>query len=267
MHHTFPLAVLQSIYGDNAIHLWHGSRVGSPESTSDGGSKTNGMDTIRYVVSLKYASPSVPFLFSFSFTINPFLCYRYCDSLPSHEDVFIRILVSLPPSYPAESPPQLQLLSRYIGAFGVDSSLFGSILRTFISTSGVEWPRDTVCVFDGLQSVLERSEAWYDDKLNRENAGELIRAGALGRDSALQEPVESTKEDEEGLGRVPRPIPTLQDVALPEGIKLIEAEPIVDRRSVFVGRACQISHPSQVRCALFFAAAGSGRVLMVFFMF
>jgi len=213
------IGVLQSIYGDNAIHLWHGSRVGSPESTSDGGSKTNGMDTIRYVVSL---------------------------NLPSHEDVFIRILVSLPPSYPAESPPQLQLLSRYIGAFGVDSSLFGSILRTFISTSGVEWPRDTVCVFDGLQSVLERSEAWYDDKLNRENAGELIRAGALGRDSALQEPVESTKEDEEGLGRVPRPIPTLQDVALPEGIKLIEAEPIVDRRSVFVGRACQISHPSQV---------------------
>ena len=74
MHHTFPLAVLQSIYGDNAIHLWHGSRVGSPESTSDSGSRTNGMDTIRYVVSLKYVSPSVLFLFSFSFTINLFIC-------------------------------------------------------------------------------------------------------------------------------------------------------------------------------------------------
>ena len=85
----------------------------------------------------------------------------------------------------------------------------------------------------------------------------------MGRDATLQESVESTKQDE-GSGRVSRPIPTLQDVALPEGIRLIEAEPIVDRRSVFVGRACQISHPSQVRHALFFAAAGSRRVLMVF---
>jgi len=213
------IGVLQSIYGDNAIHVWHGSRVGSPESISDGGSNINGTDTIRYVVSL---------------------------NLPSHEEVSIRILVSLPPSYPASSPPQLQLLSRYIGAFGVDSSLFGSILRTFLSLSGVEWSCDTVCVFDGLQSVLERSEAWYEDKLNREKVGELIREDASGRDSALQESVESTKEHGEGLGRVSRPIPTLQDVALPEGIKLINAEPIVDRRSVFVGRACQISHPSQV---------------------
>lgn len=53
MHHTFPLAVLQSIYGDNAIHLWHGPRVGGPKNTSDGGCKSNEIDTIRYVVSLK----------------------------------------------------------------------------------------------------------------------------------------------------------------------------------------------------------------------
>ncbi|KAF8550499.1 ribosomal protein S5 domain 2-like protein [Imleria badia] len=215
------IGVLQSIYGDNAIHLWpgHGSRVGSPEHTSVGSSQSNGMDTIRYVISL---------------------------NLPSHEDVSIRILVSLPPSYPAESPPQLQLLSRYIGAFGVNSSLFGSILRTFISTSGIEWSRDTVCVFDGLQSILERSEAWYEDKLNREKVGEVIREDASGRDTAPQESVEWTKEDGEGLGRVSQPTPILQDVALPEGINLIAAEPIVDRKSVFVGRACQISHPSQV---------------------
>ena len=265
MHHTFSLAVLQSIYGDNAIRLWHGSRVGSPESASDGGSKPNGEDTIRYVVSLKYVSPSFP---PFSFTIDLFLC-RYCfrGSLPSHEEISIRILVSLPPSYPAETPPQLQLLSRYIGAFGVDSSLFGSILRTFISLSGAEWSCDTVCVFDGLQSVLERSEAWYEDKLNRERAGELVREDALGRDSALQESAESTKENGEGLGRVSRPIPTVQDVALPEGIKLINAEPIVDRRSVFVGRACQISHPSQVRRVLSLLPLDRIRVLMVFFVF
>jgi len=60
MHRAFP-PVLQSIYGDNAIHLWHGSRVGSPEYTADGCGKSNEMDTIRYVVSLKYVSPFTSF--------------------------------------------------------------------------------------------------------------------------------------------------------------------------------------------------------------
>lgn len=230
-----------------------------------GSSQSNGTDTIRYVISLKYVGPSVSFFFRFSpfsFTIilSLFLSTSFSSkSLPSHEDVSIRILVSLPPSYPAESPPQLQLLSRYIGAFGVDASLFGSILRTFISASGVEWSPDTVCVFDGLQSVLERSEAWYEDKLNKEKIGEVIREDTLGRDSALQESAELMKEDGEELGRVSLPTPILQDVALPEGIELIVAEPIVDRKSVFIGRACQISHPSQVRRA---RCGGSYRVLI-----
>lgn len=194
-----------------------------------------------------------PILFSFLIS-HHFVRSFPSDSLPSHEDVSIRILVSLPPSYPAQSPPQLQLLSRYIGAFGVDSSLFGSIIRTFISTSGVEWSPDTVCVFDGLQNVLERCEAWYEDNLNREKAGELIREDTLGRNTTPQESAGSTKEDEEGSAGALRSTPTFQDAALPEGIKLIEAEPIVDRKSVFVGRACQISHPSQVGRTLLFSA-------------
>ena len=82
--------------------------------------------------------------------------------------------------------------------------------------------------------------------------GELIRGDTLGRESVPQVSVESTREDGEGLGSTSQPIPALQGVALPEGVKLIEAEPIVDRKSVFVGRACQISHPSQVRVALSF---------------
>ena len=170
--------------------------------------------------------------------------FRRCSgSLPSHEDISIRILVSIPPTYPSSSPPQLQLLSRYIGAFGVDSSLFGSILRTFISISGVDWTPESVCVFDGLQNVLERCEAWYEDKLNRETAGELRREDALSQNYALiesDEPQIAPSSIDAEKDRV-----SLDNI-LPEGIKIVEAEAIVDRRSVFVGRACRISHPSQV---------------------
>jgi hypothetical protein len=209
--------VLQSIYGDHAIHLYHSS-PGSPRSGVPNNS-SSALGAIRYEVSL---------------------------NLPSHEDISIRILVSIPPTYPASNPPQLQLLSRYIGAFGVDSSLFGSILRTFISVSGVEWTPESVCVFDGLQNVLERCEAWYEDKLNRETAGELLREDAHTRNHILVEPDEpfeaSTTADEKD--RAPL------DTALPENIKIIEAEPIVDRKSVFVGRARRISDPSQVPLVL-----------------
>lgn len=174
-------------------------------------------------------------------------------SLPSpHEDVSLKILVSLPPSYPSTSPPQLQLLSKYIGAFGADAAVFGSILRTYISTSGVEWTEDTVCVFDGLQNVLERCLVWYEDKLNAEKIGELARddlKGQLGNEHTVAKRSTSpyTKQvyDGEGEDLVPGQHQNL-DVALPTGVHIYVADSITDRKSVFVGRACRISHPSEV---------------------
>ncbi|EGN92047.1 hypothetical protein SERLA73DRAFT_191694 [Serpula lacrymans var. lacrymans S7.3] len=207
------LGVLQSIYGDSAIKVWHPTPGSSPAPDTQIGDK-DGSDTIRYVAALNLLSP--------------------------HEDVSLRILVSIPPSYPNSSPPQLQLLSRYIGAFGVDSSLFGSILRTFISVNGAEWSPDSVCVFDGLQNVLERCSAWYEDRLSVEKAGELMRGDAHAREEEhVSSSITDQKIDDEHV--LPRDVP-----ALPDGIRIVEAESIVDRRSVFIGRACEISHPSQV---------------------
>lgn len=151
-------------------------------------------------------------------------------------------MVSLPPSYPAASPPQLQLLSKYIGPYAVDSGLFGSILRTFLSINGVEWSADVVCVFDGLQNTIERCVAWYEDRLSAEKAGELIREDAkdrVGTPTTLRSPVEHLQEP------IPEPL-TDAFAGIPEGVQIIESEPITDRKSTFVGRACQISHPSQV---------------------
>ena len=45
-----------------------------------------------------------------------------------------------------------------------------------MSVDGVEWSPDTVCVFDGLQSVVERCTVWYEDRLSAEKASELLRA-------------------------------------------------------------------------------------------
>jgi len=158
-----------------------------------------------------------------------------------YDNVVIRVLVSLPSSYPETSPPQLQLLSKYIGAFSADSDLFGSVLRTFISVNGVDWVSE-VCVFDGLQSVTDHCVAWYQDRLSAEKAGELVRED--GRDHVdLRTKLLELEEPESASS-------LSQSFVMSDGIDIVEAEAITDRKSVFVGRACRISHPSQVPLVL-----------------
>jgi len=162
--------------------------------------------------------------------------------LPPHDAISLQVLVTLPPSYPATSPPQLQLLSRYIGAFGVDADLFGSIIKTFMSVNGVEWTPGVVCVFDGLQSVLEIVVRWYEQKVESKKAGEALR-GQTHSHPRSPELIEKPETDDSAS--TPVSLDT-QPVALPEGIRLFEAEPVLDRKSAFVGRACRISDPAQV---------------------
>ncbi|OXG99128.1 hypothetical protein C370_07443, partial [Cryptococcus neoformans A1-35-8] len=48
----------------------------------------------------------------------------------------MRVLVSLAPTYPNSSAPQLQLLGKYLGSFAIDAGLFGDITRTYLSAGG-----------------------------------------------------------------------------------------------------------------------------------
>lgn len=160
------------------------------------------------------------------------------------DDIKCNILVSIPRNYPSTAAPQLQLLSRYIGAFGVDHSLFGSVLKTYISSEGVDWAPDTVCVFDGLEWVKERCSEWYSAKKSEKLAGELLREDEKSfATQEIEEGKNKTISDPHDHWEEPSaPLPA----TIPEGIEIIEAEPITDRKSAFVGRACRITDPSQV---------------------
>ncbi|KAF5364153.1 hypothetical protein D9756_000318 [Leucocoprinus leucothites] len=203
--------VLQSIYGEDAVRVWY------PTSGSNGnGNGSSDPRTIRY-----------------SLTLN----------LPSYDTVSIKFLVSLPPTYPVSSPPQLQLLSRYIGAFGADANLFGSILRTFISINGVEFTPETVCVFDGVQNALERCNTWYEERLNEDKMKELIREDEKEINSARPE-FSARSNSRNSPERMNLDVGSMSEI--PVGIHFFIAEPIVDRKSTFIGRACQISNPSEL---------------------
>jgi len=99
--------------------------------------------------------------------------------------------------------------------------------------------------FDGLQNVLERCVLWYEEKLSVGAVGALVREDAM----ATTEP--SVPVNEIQLPDIPVGLP----LGIPEGIEIIEAEAITDRKSVFVGRACRISEPSQVPLILSYLMA------------
>jgi hypothetical protein len=106
----------------------------------------------------------------------------------------------------------------------VDAELFGSIIKTFISITGIEWTPGVVCVFDGLQSVLERVANWYEQWL------ESVKAGEALQEQNHPHVLELERAKVEGSSPAPSIVlPNMQPVALPESVKLVEAEPIVDR--------------------------------------
>ena len=188
-------------------------------------------------MTMGYASP-LPFRLFLSLTTK-----RLPDP---HDQITFSVLVSLPPSYPSSAPPQLQLLSKYIGAFGVSPTIFGSVLRTFISAAhGVEWTPETVCVFDGLENVREKCGKWYEEQLSEKAAGEMVREETKEAKPSLRS--KDLTGPPEGVPSTRSTISEPQNSAeLPEGLEIIEAEQIMDRKSSFVGRACRITSPDQV---------------------
>lgn len=94
-------------------------------------------------------------------------------------------------------------------------------------------------MFDGLQNVLERCAAWYDERLSLDKAGRLIR-----EDSRRQQPLDAIDPFEDD-NTTPVPRTECIPVELPAGVHIYTAGPITDRKSSFVGRACRIQHPSE----------------------
>ena len=99
-------------------------------------------------------------------------------------------------------------------------------------------------MFDGLEWVKERSAEWYDTKKSEKLAGELLREDEKGVSAADVE--EGKDKKVSGLNDHWEEPSVPVSTAIPQGIEIVEAEPITDRKSAFVGRACRITDPSQV---------------------
>lgn len=103
-----------------------------------------------------------------------------------------------------------------------------------MSADGVSWSAE-VCVFEGLESVISHCTRWMENQT----------ADFAKRNFSVPETNMSLPNlpypDDQPQGTNSDPLPHHQH------IEMYLAEPIVDRKSVFIGRACAITHPSEVR--------------------
>lgn len=179
----------------------------------------------------------------------------------------LRILVSLGPRYPVTTPPQLQLLGRYVGQFSMDADLFGSVTKTYISSNGVPFTPGDVAVFEGVNHVLQVAGEWYKAKVEEKIQGENKRQAEKeqlaaeeipadnhgGPTTTLKRPSSSLLSPPTNVLVPPSPanFPSFSQLpltspSLPAHIQIHSSPPITVSKSVFIGHACRVTHPLDV---------------------
>ncbi|TKY86162.1 hypothetical protein EX895_004987 [Sporisorium graminicola] len=245
------LMALQSIYTGEAIHLLRITplNAGKDAAAPDGQlSNENVADPASWL-------PGSKITLSVSTDVE-----AAAGSIP------IRLAVTLPPFYPHSArPPQLQLLSRYIGGFSVDAKLFGEILRAFyhqtdeatqgstadaeepgISSAwiggsmdrGVRWSPGQVVLFEGIEWVKEQITDW-----GKEKEAERSTSSAQNTPTTTTTATSSSTMTTFTPSSTPPP-PT------PFNGTLFQTPSIVERKSEFIGYAARITTPTQVASVL-----------------
>lgn len=150
----------------------------------------------------------------------------------------------------------------------------GTTTRTFISSSAVTFTPGDVCVFEGLVHVQYLAKQWYAAHLSSGQEGEKLRnadklqsqaseylsanspfASSHIQDQLAQLDLNHSEHDSDNAPqRRPSPRETFSygengevgDDELPAGLKIISCDPIVERRSTFIGHAVRVTSEKQV---------------------
>lgn len=131
-------------------------------------------------------------------------CAAPYDQHPLH------LLLTIPPAYPADAPPLIQLQDLYLASFGVSDELFGSVLRLYMHDSQaavvdgptVEWSGG-VSLFDGVEAAREMCAKWIGDRVEEKRRGEEERrktsAGGTSGGRKQRSEEEGESDEEQGL--------------------------------------------------------------------
>lgn len=132
---------------------------------------------------------------------------------------------------------------QYIGDFATDSNLFGSITRTFLREDA--WHEGEVAVFGGIERAREECDDFLNAKLDELDAKKAIDDHSTQEDLEYAQNLQYEEEVAAAAASLSKTAIS-GEANLPDGCKLFTSEPIVDRKSVFIGHACKITSLSDV---------------------
>ncbi|KAM0748824.1 UPF0029-domain-containing protein [Meredithblackwellia eburnea MCA 4105] len=202
----------------------------------------------------------------------------------------IKVLLSLPPSYPIQKP-LIQLHNTFIGPHTVTDSLFGTVVRTFMhdelaAVGGrlrgrVVWREGEVCLWEGLEEVKRVCGEWFEEREREKSVLESLRQGVAayqiggGRTTNGDARWQAVEKEEEEKDQEEEEIPEqvyidgdeafarklaqreadaaaaqTEKTAQVEVPNIISSEPIMDRKSVFVGHAARVKSIIEVKLVI-----------------
>ena len=145
--------------------------------------------------------------------------------------------------------------------------IVGDITRTYITSNGIPFTPGDVCVFEGLTHVQNLVRKWYIARLSEGYEGEIAREadrkhGKEGRamsdldgvttdnvydsrPSPHRKTFSYTRDGGIPTGQTPDAVERAEADLFP-GLKIVSSEPIVDRRSTFVGHAIRVTDEREV---------------------
>lgn len=159
------------------------------------------------------------------------------SSTTSDEEIQFSVKVSIPKDYPEKTSPKFQLTSKYIGPYLVHSELFNQISELYQDSNN--WLPSQSILFDALESIKEVVVDHYNQK------SEELQESQIHRDESI-----CKKHDDNQLDEV---VETNAPVLINQPNEVFEifiSEPIMDRKSIFVGHATCLKDPAQVKAIM-----------------
>ena len=146
------------------------------------------------------------------------------------DDVTVRLQIFLPTGYPrTRVPPRLQLLNRYVGVLKVPEEVHQYVASVFQpdAANGVVWRENESMLFEGIESVFDYIRTWYEQQCQ----GRPTREPAAPACAADEQ--DTSPELSHSAAQV-------------DAASIVRSEPIVERKSEFLGHAARIRHPDDV---------------------
>jgi hypothetical protein len=178
---------------------------------------------------------------------------RLTLTIELEDDVKLSLIISIPFDYPATSSPIIQLRSIYISDYSVDDVLFSDVLRTFMHSKGtieVEFKEGEVCIYEGIERVKARCQSYVieKDKLEAEKQVLVVRDEMNSIDKMLIQRLQL--EDEQEAEAIRTSAAIAHDECSIPCLTIISSEPVIDRKSTFIGHCSAVSSMAEVSSIL-----------------